>query len=81
MSEEIRGGDVDVDHETTVEETNPGQFDVIVTADGKRMVVGTHQSREKADLAADLVARSAHRFEGAATTSPDAPTYDETAQN
>lgn len=68
-------------YETSVEENADGQFDVVVTtvdSDGaRRQTVGTHATREKADLAASVVQRSAKRYEGAADPDPDAPVYDE----
>lgn len=74
-------GEEPMSYETTVEESADGQFEVIVTtvdADGAhRQEVGTHATRDKAELAASLVDRSAKRYEGIADTSRDAPVYDE----
>ena len=66
-------------YETTVEESADGQFEVIVTTvdeDGsRRQQVGTHATRQKAELAASLIDRSAKRYEGVADTARDAPTF------
>ena len=68
-------------YETSVEENTDGQFDVVVTTvdeDGAhRQVVGDHATREKAELAASVIDRSAKRYEGAADPDPHAPVYDE----
>ncbi len=68
-------------YETGVEENAEGQFDVVVTtvddSGARRQTVGTHATREKAELAASVVVRSAKRYEGAADSDPSAPVYDE----
>ena len=66
-------------YDTVVEEADDGQFEVVVhTTDstgGRRMVVGTHATREKAELAASLVDRSAKRYEGVGNSDASAPTF------
>jgi hypothetical protein len=72
-------GEEPMSYETTVEETSDGQFEVIVTTvqgDGaQRQQVGTHATRQKAELAASLIDRSAKRYEGAGDSSKDAPNF------
>lgn len=66
-------------YETTVEPTGDGRFQVIVTTvwkDGaRRDEVGIHDNLRKAELAASLISRSAKRYEGAADSRKDAPTF------
>lgn len=72
-------GEEPISYETSVEETADGQFEVIVNtvhADGaRRQQVGSHATREKAELAASLIDRSAKRYEGAGDPDPNAPTF------
>lgn len=72
-------GEEPMSYETSVEESSDGQFEVIVTtvySDGAhRQQVGNHATREKAELAASLIDRSAKRYEGVGDPSHDAPTF------
>ncbi len=68
-------------YDTSVEENDAGQFDVVVTTvdeeGAHRQTVGDHATRRKAELAASVIERSAKRYEGAADPDPHAPVYDE----
>lgn len=66
-------------YETSVEESLDGQFEVIVTTiyrDGaQRQQVGVHSTRQRAELAAKLVDRSAKRYVGVGDSRRGAPTF------
>lgn len=66
-------------YDTSVEQVGQGRFDVVVTtvfSDGaRRAVVGTHGTRQKAELAASVVDRSAKRYRAVGNTTKGAATF------
>jgi hypothetical protein len=72
-------GQEPLSYETSVEERSDGAFEVIVTTVGpdgaRRMQVGVHPNRRKAELAASVINRSAHRYVNAGNPGTDAPTF------